>query len=135
MKSCSTGRTSAFRLATRLFGSNSVFWANVPSLSSYSTAQALPSVLRTSKSSISRDDIISLEEYERLRPAILGFRNELKRRRRIPVGPFATVCFQNYQLVWIQIHEMLRIEKGGEEQMKDEIVRLIYQIYYCSDEV
>jgi hypothetical protein len=30
---------------------------------------------------------------------------------------------------------MLRIEKGGEEQMKDEIVRLIYQIYYCSDEV
>jgi hypothetical protein len=33
----------------------------------------------------------------------------------------ASVLFTNYDLIWFQIHEMLRIEKGGQEQVKDEL--------------
>jgi hypothetical protein len=31
------------------------------------------------------------------------------------------VLFTNYDLIWFQIQEMLRIEKGGEAQIKDEL--------------
>lgn len=33
----------------------------------------------------------------------------------------ASVLFTNYDLIWFQVHEMLRIEKGGEEQIGDEL--------------
>jgi hypothetical protein len=39
----------------------------------------------------------------------------------LKVGPFVSVTFENYDLLWIQIHEMLLIEKGGEAQIADEI--------------
>jgi hypothetical protein len=32
-----------------------------------------------------------------------------------------SALFMNYDLVWFQIHEMLRIEGGGEEQVQDEL--------------
>lgn len=44
-----------------------------------------------------------------------------KRNRRVPVGPDATFMFENYDTMWWQIHEMLFIEKGGQEQIKDEL--------------
>ena len=37
--------------------------------------------------------------------------------RRIEVGPFATFYFENYATMWLQVQEMLRIEKGGAEQI------------------
>ena len=45
----------------------------------------------------------------------------LKRRRRIEVGPFITFFFENYETMRFQIHEMLHIEKGGVEQIADEL--------------
>ena len=45
----------------------------------------------------------------------------LKRRRRLEVGPFATCYFESYDTMWWQIHEMLHIEKGGAEQIDDEL--------------
>jgi hypothetical protein len=33
----------------------------------------------------------------------------------------ASVLFTNYDLIWFQIQEMLRIEKGGDEQLAEEI--------------
>ena len=35
-------------------------------------------------------------------------------RRRVEVGPFATFHFENYETMWLQMQEMLHIEKGGE---------------------
>jgi hypothetical protein len=32
-----------------------------------------------------------------------------------------SALFMNYDLVWFQIHEMLRIEGGGDEQVQDEL--------------
>lgn len=37
------------------------------------------------------------------------------------VGPHMSALFMNYDLVWFQIHEMLRIEGGGDEQVRDEL--------------
>ncbi len=45
----------------------------------------------------------------------------IKRQRRIEVGPFATFYFENYATMWLQVQEMLRIEKGGEEQIAGEL--------------
>ena len=46
---------------------------------------------------------------------------ELKKQRRVEVGPFATFFFESYETMWHQVHEMLFIEKGGEEQIEDEL--------------
>ena len=45
----------------------------------------------------------------------------IKKKRRIEVGPFATLYFESYDTMWIQIHEMLYIEKGGEKQVAGEL--------------
>jgi hypothetical protein len=37
------------------------------------------------------------------------------------VGPHATVLFENWDSMWLQVQEMLRIEKGGDEQLSDEL--------------
>ena len=46
---------------------------------------------------------------------------EVKRHRRIEVGPVCTFYFENYETMWHQVHEMLFIEKGGAEQIEDEL--------------
>ena len=45
----------------------------------------------------------------------------MKKHRRIEVGPFATFYFENYETMWLQVQEMLRIEKGGAEQIAGEL--------------
>lgn len=42
-------------------------------------------------------------------------------QRRVAIGPHMSALFMNYDLVWFQVHEMLRIEGGGEEQVRDEL--------------
>ena len=46
---------------------------------------------------------------------------EIKRRRRLEVGPFATFYFENYETMRHQVQEMLHIERGGEAQIEDEL--------------
>lgn len=73
------------------------------------------------KREISRSDILSLDEYARVRagrrPAIL----EIKRQRRLAIGPDATLYFECYETLWHQVHEMLFIERGGEDQIAGEL--------------
>jgi len=66
-------------------------------------------------------DIIAYEKYAAERAA---FRKNLiptKKNRRMEVGPFATFYFENYDTMWLQVHEMLHIEKGGAEQVAGEL--------------
>ncbi|MBM85472.1 MAG: hypothetical protein CMM47_05570 [Rhodospirillaceae bacterium] len=70
---------------------------------------------------INREDILGLEEYRSLRAEMRAEIVEVKRDRRVPIGPDATFYFESYQTMWWQIHEMLFIEKGGEEQISDEL--------------
>jgi hypothetical protein len=46
---------------------------------------------------------------------------EVKKNRRMEVGPFATFHFENYETMWLQVQEMLHIEKGGEAQIAGEL--------------
>ena len=45
----------------------------------------------------------------------------LKCHRRVAVGPYAIFHFENFDTMLYQIQEMLWIEKGGSEQLEDEL--------------
>ncbi|MDG2033542.1 MAG: DUF3501 family protein [Rhodospirillales bacterium] len=74
-----------------------------------------------SKTNITYADILEMEDYESIRNERRGEIAGIKKNRRLSVGPHATFYFECYDTVWYQIHEMLRIEKGGQEQIPDEI--------------
>jgi hypothetical protein len=70
---------------------------------------------------ITPTDILPLGEYEQRRAAFKQDILPVKKRRRVEVGPFATFYFENYATMWLQVMEMLRIEKGGEGQLAGEL--------------
>jgi hypothetical protein len=57
------------------------------------------------------DDIADLREYEREREEFRRQVIELKKRRRVGIGPFVTVLFENRDTIRFQIQEMARVEK------------------------
>ena len=73
------------------------------------------------KTEITRDDIMDMGEYTAQRKEMRRALTERKKHRRVEVGPFATFYFENYDTMWHQVHEMLYIEKGGEDQIADEL--------------
>ena len=73
------------------------------------------------KTEISRSDILSATEYAAKRAELRKAVVALKRRRRLEVGPVATFYFESYETMLQQVQEMLHIEKGGEEQIADEL--------------
>jgi len=74
-----------------------------------------------SKREITREDILPMEVYGPQRKERRRQVTEMKKPRRVAVGPDATFYFENYDTMWHQVHEMLYIERGGEEQIKDEL--------------
>lgn len=70
---------------------------------------------------ITEADILSGPEYDAKRKELRAEAIATKRNRRVEVGPFATFHFENYQTMWLQVQEMLRIEKGGTEQIPGEL--------------
>ena len=73
------------------------------------------------KTNITHADILEMGDYEAIRTERRAEIAGIKKHRRLSVGPHATFYFECYDTVWYQIHEMLRIEKGGKEQIPDEI--------------
>ncbi|WP_435096886.1 DUF3501 family protein [Candidatus Pelagibacter bacterium nBUS_27] len=73
------------------------------------------------KKKIVKEDIMPLDVYTKnrkeLRKSIVSF----KKDRRIALGPYATFYFESYETMLAQVQEMLYIEKGGDEQLKDEL--------------
>ncbi len=59
---------------------------------------------------IRADEILSPEEYERIRPDMRRRIMALKARRRVPLGEHATLHFETRETMWYQVHEMLRAE-------------------------
>lgn len=57
------------------------------------------------------DDISDLRAYERERDEFRKFIIALKKKRRVHVGPFVTLVFENRDTVRFQIQEMARAEK------------------------
>ena len=56
------------------------------------------------------EDLISLEEYERTRDDLRRKVIDVKRRRRVQVGPRVSLLFENRDTVLFQIQEMLHTE-------------------------
>jgi hypothetical protein len=73
------------------------------------------------KKQITRDDLMSLDEYGKVRRERARALSERKKARRIDVGPYCTFYFENFETMLFQVQEMLYIEKGGEEQIADEL--------------
>jgi hypothetical protein len=74
-----------------------------------------------SRHRLTRADILALDEYAKIRRERRLQISEMKKRRRVEVGPFATFYFENFDTMWQQVQEMLYIEKGGEAQIADEL--------------
>ena len=67
------------------------------------------------------EDILPMADYGKIRSECRRKLAERKRNRRVEVGPYITFYFENYETMWMQVHEMLFIEKGGPEQIPDEL--------------
>ena len=78
-------------------------------------------IMPREKKEIQKEDIMPLDVYiknrKELRKNIVSF----KKDRRIALGPYATFYFESYETMLAQVQEMLYIEKGGDEQLKDEL--------------
>lgn len=70
---------------------------------------------------ITRADILPMSEYGKIRKTRRSQLVETKRQRTMDVGPVATFFFESYDSMWLQIHEMLFIEKGGDGQIQSEL--------------
>jgi hypothetical protein len=70
---------------------------------------------------ITASDILPLDEFEAVRKDKKQEAIERKKLTRLHVGPNALVLFETWDSMWLQIQEMLRIEKGGEAQLADEL--------------
>ena len=73
------------------------------------------------KKKIEKQDIMPLHVYTKQRKELRKSIVEFKKNRRIPLGPYATFYFESYETMLAQVQEMLYIEKGGDEQLKDEL--------------
>jgi hypothetical protein len=70
---------------------------------------------------ITEADILPLPEYMKVRAQRRTAMSALKKNRRLEVGPFATFYFESFDTMLHQVQEMLYIEKGGAEQLPDEL--------------
>ncbi|MFO1112701.1 MAG: DUF3501 family protein [Rhodospirillales bacterium] len=70
---------------------------------------------------IERTDILPMAEYARVRDERRRAIAEMKKSRRLHVGPDITFYFENRATMLHQVHEMLAVEKGGEAQIEDEL--------------
>jgi hypothetical protein len=64
---------------------------------------------------VHRDDVIDYAAYEETRPAFRQRIIELKKNRRLQVGPIITFVFENHDTVLFQIQEMIRTERLVDE--------------------
>ena len=70
---------------------------------------------------IQKDDIMPLDIYTKQRKELRKNIVEFKKNRRVSLGPYATFYFESYETMLAQVQEMLYIEKGGDEQLNDEL--------------
>ena len=73
------------------------------------------------KREIKKQDIMPLDVYIKNRKELRKSIVEFKKDRRIALGPYATFYFESYETMLAQVQEILYIEKGGDEQLKDEL--------------
>lgn len=73
------------------------------------------------KTELTRADILPWAEYARGRAEHRRRITAIKRNRRVEVGPFVTFYFESFETMWLQVQEMLHIERGGDAQIPEEL--------------
>jgi len=73
------------------------------------------------KKQVEKKDLMPADVYAESRKKIRKELVEFKKNRRVALGPYATFYFESFETMVAQIQEMLHIEKGGDEQLKDEL--------------
>jgi hypothetical protein len=74
------------------------------------------------KHALTAADIMPAAEYAAQRAEHRRRVAQRKRNRRVEVGPHITFYFECWDSMWLQVQEMLYIEKGGAEQVADELM-------------
>ncbi len=69
---------------------------------------------------VRREDVLSKDEYEQVRPDFRRRVMRLKKDRIVPVGDHATFHFESYDTMLYQIQEMVRVENLTEERLIEE---------------
>ena len=78
-------------------------------------------IMPREKREIQKEDIMPLDVYIEKRRELRKNIVDYKKNRRVALGPYATFYFESYETMLAQVQEMLYIEKGGDEQLKDEL--------------
>ena len=78
-------------------------------------------IMPREKREIQKEDIMPLDVYIEKRRQLRNSIVDYKKNRRVALGPYATFYFESYETMLAQVQEMLYIEKGGDEQLQDEL--------------
>ena len=79
-------------------------------------------IMTKEKRQIEKKDLLAPKIYAEGRKQIRKNLVEFKMNRRVALGPYATFYFENFETMLAQVQEMLYIEKGGEEQLENELI-------------
>jgi len=77
----------------------------------------MPATLRK----ITAEDITPLAQFAEERKTRRSALLPMKRLRRVALGPHCTFYFESFETLLFQVEEMLLVEKGGAEQLVDEL--------------
>ena len=66
-------------------------------------------------------DLLPDAEFAKVRRERRAALIAVKRLRRVELGPVCTIHFECYETMLFQVQEMLLVEKGGAEQVPDEL--------------
>ncbi len=75
----------------------------------------------SSKRTLTEADILPAAEYAKNRTEHRRRVGAKKRHRRVAVGPYITFYFECWETMWLQVQEMIHIERGGAEQVPGEL--------------
>jgi hypothetical protein len=70
---------------------------------------------------ITKQDIVPDATYAAQRKERRAALLPAKRLRRVALGPYCTLIFESFETMLFQVQEMLLTEKGGDEQLPDEL--------------
>ena len=82
----------------------------------------MTSEVKIAMKKIALADLLSLEAYETQRPVIRQAIMDHKKTRRVPLGPNATLHFEDYMVMRYQIMELIRAEKiTADDELEGEL--------------
>lgn len=73
------------------------------------------------KTTLQKSDVLDGTTFLKVRDQMRREILEIKKLRRLGVGPDVTVYFESKETLLWQVQEMLRVEQGGDAQLDDEL--------------